>query len=58
MGLHGSCKILMFRGSHVGIWPRGAAASLFKHAFESAGIGKTFLVWSQDCGFCLMVPSR
>ena len=45
------------RGSHVGMWLRGEAASLSGHAFETAGICRTVLVWSQDWGLCLMVPS-
>ena len=45
-------------GSHVGIWPRGVATSLFGHSFESAGVCRTFLAWSQEWGLCLMVPSR
>ena len=32
------CYGMKLRGSHFGIWPRGAATSLFGHAVESAGI--------------------
>ena len=38
------------RGSHVGIWPRGFATSLFGLVLKSAGICRTFVVWSQDWG--------
>ena len=44
------------RGSHVGIGPR--ATSLFGLVFESAGICRTFVVWSQDWGLCLKARIR
>ena len=44
--------------SHVGIWPRGFATSLFGLVLESAGICKTFVVSSQDWGLCLTAPFR
>ena len=43
--------MLGFRGSDVGIWPRGFATSLFGLVLESAGICRTFVVWSQELGF-------
>ena len=39
------CRV---RGSHVGIWPRGFATSLFGLVLESASICRTFVVSSQD----------
>ena len=47
---------LGLRGSHVGIWLRGFATSLFGLVLESAGICRTFVIWSQDWGLCLKAP--
>ena len=44
--------------SHVGIGPRGFATSLFGLVLESAGICRTFVVWSQNWGLCLKAPIR